>query len=77
MRKTILAIALSVTAFNLSLGVVYAAVCESSKGAKACGTTCTGGADGSCSCTGSCTADERKWVDGTGGGDEELELLAQ
>ncbi len=77
MRKTILVIALAVTAFNLSLGVVYAAVCESSKGAKACGTTCTAGADGSCSCTGSCTADERKWVDGTGGGGGDEELLMQ
>ncbi len=73
MRKRVLTIALAVTACNLALGVAYAAVCESSGGSRACGTTCAAKADGGCTCTGNCSADELKWVDGAGGsGDEEL-----
>jgi hypothetical protein len=78
MRKIVLTIALAVTACNLALGVAYASVCESSGGARACGSNCSADANGHCICSGSCTADELKWVDGAnkGGGDEE-ELLAE
>ncbi len=76
MRKTILAIALLATAGNISLGVVYAAVCESNKGARACGTNCTAQPDGGCSCNGNCSTDEMNWVSGKGGGGDE-ELLMQ
>lgn len=67
MKKMILAIALSVTASNLAVGITYAAVCKSAGGAKSCGESCTPHADGSCTCTGSCTKEERDWVLGTGG----------
>jgi hypothetical protein len=76
MRKMILALALTVTAGNLAIGV-YAAVCESHGGARACGTNCAAMPDGGCICSGSCTSSELTWVDGAnkgGGGDEELEL---
>ena len=76
MRKIVLIIALAVTTGNFALGVAYAAVCESKGGSRGCGATCIGQADGGCTCTGSCTADELKWVDGAGGSGEE-ELLAQ
>lgn len=72
MRKILLAVALTLTACNLTLGV-YASVCESAKGSRACGKTCVAVSDGSCKCEGECSADELKWVDGaSGGGDEEL-----
>jgi len=64
MKKFILAIALLVTASNLAVGVVYAAVCESSKGARACGSGCTVLADGGCGCQGTCSAAELDWVSG-------------
>lgn len=76
MKKLILAIALLVTASNLAVGVVYAAVCSGSNGGRACGQECTGRADGGCSCTGSCSADELKWVDGAGGKVASLEDVA-
>lgn len=71
MRKLLLALALTLTAGNLALGA-YAAVCESVKGARACGTDCTGGADGTCKCTGGCSTAEMNWVAGGGSGGEEL-----
>ena len=74
MRKTLLALALALTASNLALGV-YASVCETAGGARMCGTACMTGSDGGCLCQGECTAAELKWVDGAsggGGGDEEL-----
>ena len=64
MKKIVLSIAILLTAGNLAAGVVYAAVCQGSGGGRACGSICTGMADGACGCTGSCTADELKWVDG-------------
>ncbi len=68
MKKVLLAIALSVTASNLVIGVTYAAICQGSKGARACGNTCVATAGGGCECTGSCSAEERRWV----AGDREL-----
>jgi hypothetical protein len=65
MKKFILAFALLVTASNLAVGVAYAAVCKSSGGARSCGAACTPNSDGSCSCSGECSAAERDWVAGT------------
>lgn len=65
MKKFILAIALLVTASNLAVGVAYAAVCKSSGGARSCGASCTPNSDGSCTCSGECSAAERDWVAGT------------
>ena len=67
MSKSLLIMALFVTAANLTIGVSYAATCQSSKGARACGTTCVATAAGACECTGQCTKEERDWV-GAGGG---------
>lgn len=66
MNKLLLTIALFITAANLTIGVTYAATCQSSKGARACGTTCVATAAGACECTGACTAAERRWVAGAG-----------
>ena len=75
MTKVVLTIALVVTAANLAIGVTYAAVCQSSKGARACGATCVAASSGACECSGACSAEERKWV--TGGGQlAELEEAA-
>ncbi len=63
-RKIILAVALIVTACNLTVGIAYAAVCQSSGGARACGTSCATLSDGSCGCQGTCTKEERDWVSG-------------
>jgi len=76
MKKLVLALALLVTASNLAVGVAYAAVCRSSGGARSCGASCTPGADGSCTCTGSCTKEEYDWVAGGSGGAAALEELA-
>ena len=73
MSKLPLTIALFITAANLALGVSYAAVCQSSKGARACGTTCVATAAGGCECTGQCTKEERDWVGGGGGAGAEIE----
>jgi hypothetical protein len=72
MKRILLSIGIVLTACNLSLGIAYAAVCESTSGARACGQTCAAAADGNCACFGSCTADELKWVEKKGGGDEEM-----
>jgi hypothetical protein len=72
MRKALITIALFVTATNLTIGVSYAATCQSSKGARACGTTCVATASGACECTGQCTKEERDWVGG--GGSEGIEI---
>jgi hypothetical protein len=48
MKKVILGLALLVTASNLAVGVVYASVCESSNGVRACGNLCTVLTDGGC-----------------------------
>ena len=64
MRKQLLTVALVVTALNLTIGVAYAAVCQSTGGARFCGSTCVATSGGGCQCTGGCTADERNWVGG-------------
>lgn len=73
MTKLVLTIALCATAVNLTIGVGYAAICQSSKGARACGTTCVATAAGACECTGACTKEERDWVSGAGGQVAEIE----
>jgi hypothetical protein len=65
MKKLILALTLFLTASNLAVGVAYAAVCQSSGGARSCGSTCSPNSDGSCTCSGACSADEMKWVAGS------------
>ena len=72
MRKTLLSLAIALTLCNVTIGIGYAAVCQSSTGARACGTTCAAKADGTCACEGTCAADERDWVSAAKGGDEEL-----
>lgn len=64
MKKVILGLAILLTASNLAVGVVYAAVCESSKGARACGSGCAVLSDGTCGCQGSCSKEELDWVAG-------------
>jgi hypothetical protein len=65
-RRLLLALAALVTAANLAVGAAYAAQCEGKGGARACGSSCVPISDGQCGCTGSCTADELKWVSGSG-----------
>lgn len=65
MKKVILGLAILLTASNLAVGVVYAAVCESSNGARACGSGCTVLADGGCGCSGTCSGAELDWVAGS------------
>ena len=72
MKKILLALAITVTACNLTIGIGYAAVCQSTKGARACGTTCVTNPDGTCACQGGCTAEERNWVGGSKGDEDEL-----
>lgn len=73
MKKLLLSSAIALTACNVTIGIGYAAVCQSSSGARACGSKCAALADGSCGCQGECTAEERAWVAaGKGGGDEEM-----
>jgi hypothetical protein len=72
MKKILLSVAIALTACNLTIGLGYASVCQSSKGARACGSSCAALADGSCGCQGECTAEERAWVAAGKGGDEEL-----
>lgn len=61
-RKILFAVALIVTACNLTAGIAYSAVCISSGGARACGAQCATLSDGSCGCQGPCTKEERDWV---------------
>ena len=72
MKKILLSLAIAVTACNLTIGLGYAAVCQSTKGARFCGTSCIAKADGTCTCEGDCTASERDWVASGKGEDEEL-----
>jgi hypothetical protein len=72
MKKIWLSLAIAVTACNLTIGIGYAAVCQSSKGARACGTTCATNPDGTCACTGGCSTEERNWVGGSKGDEDEL-----
>jgi len=61
-----------VTACNLTIGLGYAAVCQSSGGSRACGTKCSVLSGGVCGCEGACTAEEREWVGAASGDEEEL-----
>lgn len=63
-RKMPLAVALIVTACNLTASIVYSAVCQSPSGARTCGQSCATLSDGSCGCQGTCTREERDWVAG-------------
>ena len=72
MKKIWLSLAIAVTACNLTIGIGYAAVCQSSKGARACGTTCATNPDGTCACMGGCSTEERNWVGGSKGDEDEL-----
>lgn len=72
MKKIFLSLAIAITACNLTIGIGYAAVCQSSKGARACGATCGTNPDGTCACTGACSAEERNWVGGSKGEEDEL-----
>ena len=76
MKKLLLSLAIALTACNLTIGIGYAAVCQSSGGSRACGTKCAVLAGGNCACEGTCTAEERDWVGAAKGGDEELEEFA-
>jgi hypothetical protein len=67
LKKTLLGLAILLTASNLAAVAVYAGVCQSTGGSRACGQTCVTQPTGSCNCEGSCTADELKWVAGGGG----------
>lgn len=71
MKKTILTLAVLITASNLALGVVYAATCTGPGGSRLCGTTCRRASDGACACEGTCTKAELDWV--AGGQFEEIE----
>lgn len=71
-RKIVLVVALLVTACNLTAGIAYSAVCQSSGGARACGEQCTTLPGGSCGCVGSCTKEEREWVAGAKGEEAEI-----
>lgn len=72
-RKIFIVLALVLSAGNLALGVTYAATCQSSSGARACGEICTSTTTGNCACSGSCTKEERDWVAGAGGEFAEIE----
>jgi len=61
MKKMLLGIAILLTATNLA-GVAYASVCETSGGARVCGSRCSSASEGRCVCDGTCTADELNWV---------------
>ena len=72
-QKILLAVALFVSACNLTVGAAYAAVCQSSSGARSCGASCTTLSDGGCGCQGACSTEERNWVAGSKGAAAELE----
>lgn len=77
MKKILAAAGLLVTVINLTVAAGYSAVCESTSGARACGSSCAALANGECGCSGNCTSDELRWVEGAkkGGGDEELLVM--
>ena len=66
MKKTILTLALLITASNLAVGITYAAICTAPGGARLCGATCSKTSNGACACEGSCTKAEMDWVAGGG-----------
>lgn len=67
LKKTLLGLAILLTAANLGAGAAYAAICQSTGGSRVCGNVCATNPGGSCSCEGACTADELKWVEGAKG----------
>lgn len=73
MKKVILGLAILLTASNLAVGVAYAAACMGTNGTRNCGPTCATAPDGSCGCEGSCSAEERAWVN-AGSKDKVAEL---
>lgn len=76
MKKVILGLAILLTASNLAVGVAYAAVCEGTNGARACGEGCTVLSDGTCGCRGACSSAELDWVAQAGKGHAAMEDLA-
>ena len=64
MRRILLSAALLLTAVNLSIGIGYAMTCEGKSGGRVCGSLCQKLPNGECSCEGSCTSAEMKWVAG-------------
>lgn len=64
MKKLILGLAVLVTASNVAMGVAYAAACMGTNGGRHCGDTCATLPGGDCACSGSCTAEEQRWVNG-------------
>ncbi len=66
LKRILLGLAIMLTAANLAAGAAYAAICQSSGGARSCGLACQTNSNGSCSCTGECSATERNWVAGSG-----------
>ncbi len=72
MKKLFLTLLLMFTAANLTISIAYGAMCQGPGGARACGTTCTSQSNGECVCSGTCSKEERDWVGGAKGGDEEL-----
>jgi hypothetical protein len=73
MKKILLSVAIAVSVCNITIGIGYAAVCQSTKGVRSCGTTCATNPDGTCACTGGCSVEERDWVGGAKvGGEDEL-----
>lgn len=65
LKKTLLGLAITLTAANLAAGAAYAAICQSSGGSRSCGLACQTNANGSCSCSGECSSSERDWVAGS------------
>ena len=63
-KRVLLGLVALAASLSISIGVAYGAACESAGGGRACGSDCSATADGGCRCTGSCSADELKWVDG-------------
>lgn len=63
MKRVVLCVLLLITTANLAIGITYAAMCEGPSGGRVCGAICIRLSNGECSCEGSCTAAERKWVD--------------
>ena len=73
MKRMFLALALTLTACNCAIGLTYAAICQGSGGARACGSQCTTLPGGDCGCGGACTKAELDWVAGAHGNQELLE----
>jgi hypothetical protein len=74
MKKMLLGIVILLTLANLA-GVAYASVCETSGGARVCGSRCSSASEGRCVCDGTCTADELNWVAGAKKSVAEMEVL--